>query len=154
MKLNRPWGRYVLFFLFFLVLDRITKFFILAQEADQWVISPFLSFELHFNRGMSWGLFHSESTAQFVMVSLLTIAIIVPLAIYAFRQWQRGFSIWGEALALSGAISNVVDRVLYGGVVDFISFSYRGWSWPVFNIADACIVCGVFLIIVGFSREG
>jgi len=154
MKSKRPCARYAILFVVMFVLDRITKFLMVRHGIGQKVITPFLSFDLYFNRGMSWGILHSEHTAQFVFVSFLTITIIVLLTIYAFRQWQQGFSIWGEVLALTGAVSNLIDRVWYGGVVDFISLSYRGWSWPVFNIADACVVIGIFLMIIGFSREG
>ena len=53
----------------------------------------------------------------------------------------------GLALLLGGAIGNLVDRVLYGYVVDFILLHYRGWSYPAFNVADSAITCGVILLL-------
>lgn len=50
---------------------------------------------------------------------------------------------WWEILVFAGAISNLVDRVLYGAVLDFIELYVGRWSWPVFNVADSLIVCGV-----------
>jgi signal peptidase II len=53
----------------------------------------------------------------------------------------------GLALVLGGAIGNLIDRILYGYVVDFILFYYHEWSYPAFNIADSAITCGVALIL-------
>jgi signal peptidase II len=50
-------------------------------------------------------------------------------------------------LILSGAIGNVIDRILYGAVVDFIDIHYMTWHWPAFNIADSAITIGVILLI-------
>ena len=53
----------------------------------------------------------------------------------------------GLALVLGGAIGNVIDRVAYGYVIDFILFYYKDWSYPAFNVADSAITCGVALIL-------
>jgi signal peptidase II len=53
----------------------------------------------------------------------------------------------GLALILGGAVGNVIDRLLYGYVVDFILFYYQAWAWPAFNVADSAITVGVALII-------
>jgi len=53
----------------------------------------------------------------------------------------------GLALVLGGAIGNIIDRVLYGYVIDFLLFFYQDWSYPAFNIADSAITCGVVLIL-------
>jgi len=52
------------------------------------------------------------------------------------------------SLVLSGAIGNVIDRILYGAVVDFVDLHYAGWHWPAFNIADSAITIGVILLIL------
>jgi signal peptidase II len=54
---------------------------------------------------------------------------------------------FGLALVLGGAIGNIIDRVLYGYVIDFLLFYYKEWSYPAFNIADSAITCGVVLIL-------
>jgi len=147
-------GLYFLLFSFLFLLDRVTKFLMLRSAETKIQIFPFLSFDLSFNRGVSWGLFHSPETSVFVLVSLMTVMVIIPLVIHTVLRWRSGFSIWGETVALSGAISNLVDRVACGGVVDFISFSYGFFSWPIFNIADICIVTGIFFILLGFYKKG
>ena len=62
------------------------------------------------------------------------------------RQGRRVLAL-GLALVLGGAIGNVIDRMLYGYVVDFILIHYQSWSYPAFNVADSAITCGVVLIV-------
>ena len=60
----------------------------------------------------------------------------------------------GLALVIGGAIGNLIDRAVYGYVVDFLLFYYREWSYPAFNVADSAITCGVALILFdGFVLE-
>jgi signal peptidase II len=54
----------------------------------------------------------------------------------------------GFGLIIGGALGNVIDRAIYGAVIDFILLSWKSWSWPVFNLADMAISCGVGLIII------
>ena len=74
-------------------------------------------------------------------------AVIVGMVLYTFACWKQNSLIWGQALILAGAVSNYYDRIMYGGVIDFIVLALGNWSWPAFNIADAAIVCGVCLIV-------
>lgn len=53
----------------------------------------------------------------------------------------------GLIAIIAGSLSNIVDRFIYGGVIDFIELSYNQWIWPVFNVADVAIVCGIGLIL-------
>ena len=66
--------------------------------------------------------------------------------VFTFKKWQQHTSILAELAVLAGAISNIIDRYLYGGVVDFIHAHLGGWSWPIFNVADMAIVLGIFCI--------
>lgn len=153
MKRQRAWSSYAVLFVAMFLLDRVTKALVIGLDKIVRV-APFLSIQRCFNRGISWGMLHSNNSSMFVAIVIMTLAIIIPLFIYAVTRHRRSVPVWGETLVLVGAISNLIDRFIYGGVVDFISFSYGSWSWPVFNIADACIVSGVFLIILSFSKEG
>jgi signal peptidase II len=79
------------------------------------------------------------------------VAIVVSGAIFwwlvTLPEGGRRVLSLGLALVLGGAIGNLIDRVLYGYVVDFILFYYHEWSYPAFNIADTAITCGVGLIL-------
>ncbi len=133
-------------FIFFL--DRITKYYALATCMRSCEINRFLSFEVVFNRGISWGLLHSPSDTIFLLVTLAIAAVTFFLAFYAYSRWANGLLIVGETLVITGSVSNLIDRALYQGVIDFILFSYNDWSWPVFNIADAAIVIGIGIMII------
>jgi signal peptidase II len=133
--------------------DRITKKWALEHCLEPYKINDFLSFELIFNRGISWGLFNSENSIIFSVVSLVILGIIIGLGLYTFVRWNNTHWVIGELLVLSGALSNMIDRVLYGGVIDFILLSARGYYWPYFNVADACIVCGVGLMMIAVIWE-
>ena len=115
-------------------------------------ITSFLSFEIFFNRGVSWSLFHSPDSLPFVLVTLLQLCITAILCWYAYQQYYQGRSIIGPASVIAGSFSNLIDRVVYHGVIDFILFSYNSFSWPVFNIADAAIVLGVGIMIFQYEQ--
>ncbi len=142
------------FFGFFIVLiDRLVKYWALSSCANRCTINDYLSFEVVFNRGVSWGWFHSPNEAVFGLVSSIIVLIMIVLAWNTVRQFERGHLIVGHVMVLAGAVSNTLDRLLYRGVIDFIELSYGGWSWPVFNVADVCIVFGVGLMAVEYYRR-
>jgi len=157
---------YVALFLISILVDRATKFFSLrlfgpslnsgfsAQGAafskvTPYKINSYLKFELLFNRGISWGMFDSKSSLVFFFVSFFIFLITVVVALYAYQRYKQGHMIIGEVLVVAGSLSNIVDRIVYGGVIDFISLSYGAYAWPVFNIADVCIVVGAFVMMLG-----
>jgi signal peptidase II len=115
--------------------------------------SSFFSFKLCFNRGISWGMLHSHDTLRFVFVITMTADVTSILAWYTFKRVRGGHAALWEALALSGAVSNLFDRLFHGGVIDFILFSYGNLLFPSFNIADACIVVGVCFMMLALLKE-
>lgn len=131
------------------IIDRITKIAALTYLQTPRIINEYLSFELTFNRGISWGLFSDTTAAAFFSVSAI-IAIITVFLVwhaYAHHMHKKDNSIIGHVCIIIGSVSNLIDRAVYGAVIDFILLSYHGYSWPVFNIADIAIVCGVGLFI-------
>ncbi len=144
----RQTAKYTILALFVFLLDRITKFGAMQYCMDRCYINRFLSFEVGFNRGITWGMFYSQSTMQFICITLLIFAITCALIWYAWDRAKEGHSIFGELLVISGSLSNILDRIIFGGVVDFIEFSYKGYIWPSFNIADSCIVLGVGIMLI------
>jgi len=128
-------------------LDRVTKWYALKQFVEPVIINKFLTFELIYNRGISWGMLHSPDAMLFSLVTTFIVLIIGCLAWYTYTRWTQNQCIIGELLTLTGAVSNVVDRIAYGGVVDFIRIGYGNLIFPYFNIADVCIVGGVALMV-------
>jgi signal peptidase II len=128
-------------------IDRWTKLWALTQCVQPKLFNQYFSCALTFNRGISWGVFHSDDSHVFVMVSGVIAIITVSLAFYAFIRYEQKYSILGETLIIAGSLSNIFDRFYYKGVVDFIEFSYADWVWPSFNVADSCIVLGVIIML-------
>ena len=149
----KKWLNWAGLFFSIIALDQATKWLVLTYVKKNITILPFVSFQLVFNRGISWGLFHSNQATQFALVTTAIISIIVLLAWVTINRWKQGKSIFGETLVLAGAISNLLDRFFFHGVIDFILLSYKGWSWPYFNLADMSIVIGVFIMLFFHTRE-
>jgi len=135
------------------VLDRLTKYYVLRACPQQSVINQFVSIQPLFNRGISWGIFNTTTSWVFVVISSLIAIITAILAFYTYVRWRQGFWVGGECLVLAGSLSNIVDRIIYHGVLDFILLSFNAWSWPVFNIADMAIVIGVGIMIIQGYKE-
>jgi len=139
-------SKYLLLFLIPLIMDQITKILALKRYLPS-KVNNFLSFDLSFNRGISWSFFHSEYDYVFFIVSSIVWLIIIFLIIHTWYRFKQGFSILGEILILAGAVSNFIDRLLHGGVIDFIIFSFGSWSWPIFNFADVFIIIGAMIML-------
>lgn len=135
---------YILLFLSALLVDRITKFWaFISVQHKPFAINRFLDFSFAWNRGISWGILHKSSRLSFILLSAFIAAIIVFFLIYTVREYRKRSNVVFEVLVLSGAVSNFVDRLYYGAVIDFIDMHCMGWHWPTFNVADMCIVIGV-----------
>ncbi|MCL4361386.1 signal peptidase II [Candidatus Dependentiae bacterium] len=146
------------FFLIFvgtviIVADQLTKLWALQNCKNELVINNFLSCHQVFNPGISWSLFDNLNSFGFWSLTFFIFLIIVALSVYAYRRFKEGYNIIAEILVISGAASNLVDRILYNAVVDFIILHYGEWKFPVFNIADSAITFGVFLMLFNLFTE-
>ena len=136
-------------------LDQVTKLAILGRDVvdiyPEMEITSFLNLVLVHNKGISFGLFSRYEVGW--LISILTIGIVVVLFIW-MRKLERAILALPFSLIIGGAIGNLIDRLNYGFVVDFIDFHFFGWHWPAFNIADSAITVGViFLLIASFSNN-
>lgn len=121
------------------------------------VIPHFFNLTRSQNPGAAFGLFANSpapwKTVLLVIVSALLIGSVLGVAWRSHHlDWKSGV---GLALILGGAASNLLDRIRFGEVVDFLDVYYRGYHWYTFNVADAAIVVGAFFLIlrVGFASE-
>ncbi len=145
--MNRKLLTYSSLFFTCLLIDRITKAFAVSHFKEQGLtLFPGFNLTLIFNRGISWGMLNFESTPKFRLLTLLIISVVLAFLYFAVQHYQKDEFLLGETLVLTGAISNIIDRFIYGGVVDFIHISWP-LHWPVFNIADSFIVVGIGLIL-------
>lgn len=137
----------ITFFIF--AIDRASKMLALLYCLDsECIITPFLSFEVLFNRGVAFGLFNSTQQGAIIGVIAIQLLFLAILIKQAYNYYKRNISIIGYLLVLTGTLCNMVDRFLYRGVIDFIDLHYGDFSWPLFNIADVAIVFGVLIILI------
>jgi signal peptidase II len=114
-------------------------------------VTPFFELILVWNRGISYGLFQQSSELGRWVLIFFSLIAAVGLSIWAWRSGERLLSV-ALGLVTGGALGNVVDRLLYGAVLDFAHLFWGGFSWYVFNIADAAIVAGVALLLYDSVR--
>ena len=129
-----------------------------ADQATKWLALTFLShvptvpvlpgiFHLTLvrNSGVAFGLFQGHG----LWITLGTLVILVGLLRATLQPGGAKWAPFYLALILGGAIGNLVDRMRFGGVIDFLDFRI----WPVFNLADSCITVGAALLAVSFWRK-
>jgi signal peptidase II len=141
------------------VLDRLTKAAVLEHLAPgSWleVLPGFALTHVH-NPGIAFSLFAGGGPLTRVVLHLVIFTSVVIIAAMVVRHAHHS-RLAGLAfgLILGGAVGNLIDRVLYGWVIDFVHLwvrvGGRAWSWPDFNVADAAITCGAVLLIISELR--
>jgi signal peptidase II len=134
----------VLFILFIVVSDQVTKYLVVKflNPYNPVEIFPFLYIVNVKNTGAAFGMLKDLSSSFFIGVSVLAILFMIWLIV------RSNYSITGLSLLLGGAIGNVIDRIRYGKVVDFIDFSVGDFHWPAFNIADSCLTLGIIVVLL------
>ena len=134
-----------------LLIDFLSKNKIISIFKDGIVekiyVNEYLDFILVFNTGISYGLFSGGGDFQkWILISLSILIIVFLLSL--IRNESTILSKLSISFIIGGALGNVLDRLIYGAVVDFISLHAKGFSWYIFNIADMFIVLGVILFIL------
>jgi len=134
-------------------LDQLTKALVLARFApgERLEVTGFLNLVLVFNKGAAFSLLADAPGWQTpVLAAIALIAAAIVSALIARNAHKRLLSA-GLMLILAGAIGNLIDRLRFGHVVDFVDLHALGWHWPAFNVADSGITVGaVILILEGF----
>lgn len=137
-------------------IDRISKNEILSifeeNNLEKIFINPFLDLFLVFNTGISYGLLGGESSFQKWLLIIVSVSIVAFLLLWVKDSTSRLVNI-SISFITGGALGNILDRILYGGVIDFISLHAYGYYWYIFNIADVFIVFGVILFLIKILME-
>lgn len=130
--------------------DQLSKI-IVERELDYGDVHPvtgFFNIVLAYNKGAAFSFLASASGWQQQFLTAVGVAAsLFILFLLARHGTQKLFSL-ALALILGGALGNVIDRVVYGHVIDFLDLHWRGWHWPAFNLADSAIVGGALLLIL------
>lgn len=133
-----------------------------ADQASKWAIlnrlvelapprvievTGFFNLVLTLNTGVSFGMMGGETAWKPMALSALALVIVVALLVWLRRQPEPLLAL-AVGLIAGGAIGNSIDRLRFGGVVDFLDFHLGNWHWYAFNMADSTIAVGVALLVL------
>lgn len=135
-------------------LDQITKHAVATRFALHWrrtVIPGFFDLVHVHNTGAAFGMGRNFSAGFFIAVTIAAIGLV------GWMVWRLGAreraALWGLSLILSGAVGNLIDRLRFGYVVDFVEWYVGQYRWPAFNVADAAITVGAVIYALGALRR-
>ena len=112
-------------------------------------ILPFLNMTLAYNEGAAFSFLAQHPQWGRWLLSGLALIISIGLIIWIkYLKAHEKYISLGAGLVLGGAIGNLIDRLAYGHVIDYIDVYYKAWHWPIFNFADITISIGAFLIVI------
>ncbi len=139
---------------------------VIADQASKWLVCqqltlyhpvpvfPFFSLYLTYNTGAAFSLFSDAAGWQRWLFTLTTAIIGVGITVWLWRLPRKQIiQAIALTLILGGAIGNLLDRVLFGYVIDFLLLHWRQWQWPVFNLADSVICIGAGLLCWQLLRK-
>ena len=127
------------------LLDQSTKYLVrnLMSPFDTIKVFSFLDLVSVTNEGAAFGMFKGLGTVAFIVVSLVAIVFVSFLLL---RTREDGFAL---SLILGGATGNLIDRIIFGKVTDFIDVFAGRFHWPAFNVADSALTTGLVLLLLG-----
>ncbi len=134
-----------------LAADQGSKYWVLhvleLPDLRQVVLLPVLNLTMVWNQGVTFGLLNGLGAWSHLVLAAAALVVVAGLCLW-LRRAENALSAIAIGAIAGGAVGNVIDRLRYGAVVDFIHAHVGEWSWYVFNVADAAIVCGVAALIL------
>lgn len=136
------------------IVDQLTKMWIMAEfglHEQQTVIPGFFNLVYVTNTGAAFGFLAGNKTwlRQAFFVGVSSVALIVIAFAYGHLKKQGRIFIYALGFIAGGAVGNLIDRLRFGSVVDFLDFYFGSYHWPAFNAADSAITIGVGLFLLG-----
>jgi len=149
--------KYYFLSLILVIADQLTKLMVLGylELYESIEITSFFSLTHVHNYGAAFSfLANEDGWQQYFLVSISTIASIAIILWMKKTSTTQPYKLIALSLILSGAIGNLIDRAVFGFVIDFINLHYQDFYWPVFNVADMAITLGVILLLlVDFKQD-
>lgn len=130
-----------------LLIDQLLK--IVFTSKNIVIIKNFFNIEYATNKGAAWSILNGNT---FFLI-VLTIGILVVMGLYFKNKKLTNSESYIYGLMLGGILGNLIDRIIFGYVKDFVSFNFGGYQFPIFNIADIAITIGAFLLILTIIKE-
>lgn len=146
---NRGMGMEFIIIILGLILDRITKLWAVnyfKTQGDIIIIKGYFNITYLTNKGAAWGSFQNK----ILFLGILTSAVVLAMIYYLIKNNKKSRLLnFSLSLIISGALGNLFDRIYYRYVVDFIFFHIKDfYYYPVFNVADMCVVIGTILLLI------
>ncbi len=139
---------YIISFIIFII-DLLSKILVLGiDKTPITIINNFFYINKIFNTGAAFSLFTGNN---FILI-IIAIAVLIYIDRKVIDDIKSKISVISISMLIGGIIGNLFDRIVYGKVIDFLSFKFGTYSFPVFNLADTFICIGIFLLIVDFLR--
>jgi len=139
----------LIIFLTIFITDRLTKIYILKiseiENAVDVYIAPYLNLYLIWNKGIAFGLFSFDQSVIYNLLSVIITGVCIVI-LYLITK-NQGIKKYSLISVLGGAIGNLVDRIYYSAVPDFIDLHINNIHWFIFNVADIFITIGVICLI-------
>ena len=143
--------RWIILIALIIAADQATKLWVLAALEPFEVIPlvPMLNLTLVFNEGAAFSFLADAGGWQRWFFAGLAVVVSIALLLW-LKRLEAQERLTGVALSLvaGGAVGNLIDRIAYGHVVDFVDVYWRTWHWPAFNVADSAITVGVILLLL------
>lgn len=131
-------------------LDQITKQLFWHNGRNYDIIDGYFHITLVKNAGAAFGMF--QGGRLFFVIASVAAVILISFVALRLPRHERLKRLW-LGLILGGAIGNLIDRILYGEVIDFLQIGFRGHYWPVFNVADMAVTIGAALLVLFALRS-
>lgn len=133
-----------------IVLDQLSKWVVLGniQFGESIYVAPFWNWVLTFNPGAAFSFLADQPGWQRWLFSALALGVSGWIAFMLRQHPQQKLLSLALALVMGGALGNVIDRIRFGAVVDFIQWHVAGYYWPAFNVADSAITVGAVLLVI------
>lgn len=135
------------------LLDRITKYLVIINVIVSQVICSIANIYVTYNRGVAWGLGSDLHETSTIVLQCFIGCVLLYFVWYMRHVLHNKILTMACMLILSGGVSNYLDRLMYGGVIDFIQLHVGDWFFPVFNVADVSISIGAVLLLYGILMD-
>lgn len=154
--MSSSFSRWLALAVLVVILDQISKSWVLAnfRLMDKQTVTSFFNLVLVFNSGASFSFLADAGGWQKWFFVVLALGVSCWLLIMLRRHAPERLLPTALALILGGALGNVIDRLRFDAVVDFLDFHFAGYHWPAFNVADSAITVGVGLMLWHQFRLG
>ena len=130
--------------------DQVSKFYVmtyLMNDGHYIGVTSFFNVIQAWNTGVSFSMFNDGGKTGLIILSLIAVVVVIFLLRWMYKDNSKLIRV-ALGMIVGGAIGNLIDRIRYGAVYDFLDFHVSGHHWPAFNVADSFICIGAFLIIV------